>query len=104
MREIKLQKILLNLLDKLRKLYMYGNGHLEILSLLFRQFFPLQTDILPKTVVGCPSFFFGCLQDACCVQPEASANGSSLLTNISPGVFVDVVGQFYHWFKFYFRL
>ena len=96
MREIKLQKILLNLLDKLRKLYMLGNGHLEIFSLFFRKFFSLQTDILQKTVVGSPCFFFGCLPDACCVQPEESANGSSPLTNISPGVFVDVVGQFYH--------
>ena len=103
MREIKLQKILLNSLDKLRKLYMLGNGHLEIFSLFFRKFFSLQTDSLQKTVVGSPCFFFGCLPDACCVQPEASANGSSLLTNISPGVFV-VVGQFFHWFKFYFRL
>ena len=32
MQKIKLQKTVGNLLDKLRKLYMNGNGHLEIFS------------------------------------------------------------------------
>ena len=60
MPKIKLHKIVGNLLDKLRKLYMHEwNGHIEILSFPqgienCRQFVLLRTDILQKTVVGCP--------------------------------------------------
>ena len=61
MPKIKLHKIVGNLLDKLRKLYMHEwNGHLEILSFPqgienCRQFvLLLRTDILQETVVGCP--------------------------------------------------
>ena len=60
MPKIKLHKIVGNLLDKLRKLYMHEwNGHLEILSFPqgienCRQFVLLRTDILQETVVGCP--------------------------------------------------
>ena len=61
MPKIKLHKIVGNLLDKLRKLYMHEwNGHLEILSFPqgienCRQFVLLRTYILQKTVVGCPN-------------------------------------------------
>ena len=59
MGKIKLQKIVGNLLDKLRKLYM--NGHLENFSLPQAiensgQLLLLRTDILQKTVTGCPCF------------------------------------------------
>ena len=61
MPKIKLHKMVVgNLFDKLRKLYMHEwNGHLEILSLPegienCRQFVLLRTDILQKTVIGCP--------------------------------------------------
>ena len=57
MGKIKLQKIVRNLIDKLRKLYM--NGHLERFSLPqaienSRQLLLLRTDISQKTVTGCP--------------------------------------------------
>ena len=57
MGKIKLQKIVRNLIDKLRKLYM--NGHLESFSLPqavenSRQLLLLRTDISQKTVTGCP--------------------------------------------------
>ena len=53
--KIKLQKIVGNLLDKFRKLYM----NQEICSCRqvkenSRQYLLLRTDILQKTVVGCP--------------------------------------------------
>ena len=60
MPKIKLHKNVGNLLDKLRKLLMHEwKGHQEILSLPqaienSRQFVLLRTDILQKTVVGCP--------------------------------------------------
>ena len=59
MTNIKLHKIVGYLLDKLRKLYMHEWNGLEILSLPqgienCRQFVLLRTDILQKTVVGCP--------------------------------------------------
>ena len=52
---IKLQKIVGNLLDKLRKLYLNG----KVFSLpqaieSSRQVLLLRTDISQKTVVGCP--------------------------------------------------
>ena len=55
MRKIKLQKIVRNLLDKLRSRF----GHLEIISPPqgienARLILLLRTDILQKTVVGCP--------------------------------------------------
>ena len=61
--KIKLQKILGNLLawlDELRKLHVHvneWNGHLEIFNQVkenSKQNLLLQTDILQKTVVGCP--------------------------------------------------
>ena len=57
MGKIKLQKIVRNLIDKLRKLYM--NAHLERFSLPqaienSRQLLLLRTDISQKTVTGCP--------------------------------------------------
>ena len=59
--KIKLQKIVGNLLDKPRKLYMnaWDGRHLEIFSHLqvienFRLHVLLRTDIFQKTVVGCP--------------------------------------------------
>ena len=57
MGKIKLQKIVRNLIDNLRKLYM--NGHLERSSLPqaienSRQLLLLRTDISQKTVTGCP--------------------------------------------------
>ena len=59
MRKIKLQKMVGNLLDQLRKLCMSWNGNLEILSRPHviensRQYLLLRTDILQKPVVGCP--------------------------------------------------
>ena len=60
MRKIKLQKtVIRELVDKPRKMYMDGTGRPEILSLPqgienSRQFLLLRTDILQKTVVGCP--------------------------------------------------
>ena len=62
MRKIKLQKIVGNLLHKLRrssKIVHEWNGYLEILSRPQvienpRQYLLLRTDILQKTVVGCP--------------------------------------------------
>ena len=59
LRKITLQKMVGNLLDRLRKLYMLeGNGHLEIFSGPevidnSRQYLHLWTDILQKTIVGC---------------------------------------------------
>ena len=58
MRKIKLQKIVGNLMDKLRKLHKW-NGHLEILSLPqgienSRQFLLLRTDISQKRVRWVP--------------------------------------------------
>ena len=60
MPKIKLQKIVGNLLDKLRKLYVVHewNGHLEILNLSqgienSRKFVFLRVDILQKSVVRC---------------------------------------------------
>ena len=57
--KIKLQKMVGNLLDQLRKLYMSWNGNLEILSRPHviensRQYLLLRTDILQRPVVGCP--------------------------------------------------
>ena len=60
--KIKLQKIVGNLLDKLRKLYMDGTviyKHVEISSRPqvienSRQYLLLRTDVLQKTVVGPP--------------------------------------------------
>ena len=54
---LKLQKIVGNLWDRFRKLYL--NGHLETLSRPqvienSSQYFLLRTDVLQKTVVGCP--------------------------------------------------
>ena len=60
MPKIKLHKIVGNLLDKLRKLYMHEwNGHLEILSFPqgienCRQFVLLRTDILQELALGAP--------------------------------------------------
>ena len=58
MQKIKLQKTVGNLLDKF---YMNGNGHLEIFShpQVMRKFQSIfaSTDILQKTVVGCPPIF-----------------------------------------------
>ena len=59
MRKIKLQKIVGNLLDKLRNLYANGTVIQKFLAFLklykiSRQFLFLRTDILQKTVVGCP--------------------------------------------------
>ena len=55
--KMELQKIIENLLDKLRN-YQW-NGHLEIFSCPqvienSKQYLLVQTDILQKTVVGCP--------------------------------------------------
>ena len=60
--KIKLQKIVGNLLDKLRKLYMDGTviyKHVEISSSPqvienSRQYLLLRTDVLQKTFVGSP--------------------------------------------------
>ena len=58
--KIKVQKMVGNLLDKLRKLYMHEwNSPQDIFSCPqtkdnSRQYLLLQTDILQKTVVGCP--------------------------------------------------
>ena len=80
MRKIKLQKIVGNLMDKLRKLHKW-NGHLEILSLPqgienSRQFLLLRTDISRKRVFGCP-----------CMVPEVSISARELIviTNWSKG-------------------
>ena len=72
MRKIKLQKIVGNLMDKLRKLHKW-NGHLEILSLPqgienSRQFLLLRTDISRKKVFGCP-----------CMVPEVSISARELI-------------------------
>ena len=61
MLRIKIQKIEGKKLDKLRKLHMNWNSHLEFLNRSqaienSRQSFLLRTDILQKTVVGCPWF------------------------------------------------
>ena len=55
---LKLKKIVRHLLDKLRKLPEW-KGHLEIFSCSQeienpRQHLPHRTDILRKTVIGCP--------------------------------------------------
>ena len=63
MRKIKLQKIVGNLMDKLRKLRKW-NGHLEIL----RQCLLLRTDISRKRVFGCP-----------CMVPEVSISARELI-------------------------
>ena len=80
MRKIKLQKIVIReLVDKPRKMYMDGTGHLEILSLPqgienSRQFLLLRTDISQKTVVECP----------CIVQKVSiSARELTVITNWS---------------------
>ena len=72
MRKIKLQKIVGNLMDKLRKLHKW-NGHLEILSLPqgienSRQFLLLRTDISREKVFGCP-----------CMVPEVSISARELI-------------------------
>ena len=72
MRKIKLQKIVGNLMDKLRKLRKW-NGHLEILSLPkgienSRQCLLLRTDISRKRVFGCP-----------CMVPEVSISARELI-------------------------
>ena len=72
MRKIKLQKIVGNLMDKLRKLHKW-NGHLEILSLPqgienSRQFLLLRTDISRKRVFGYP-----------CMVPEVSISARELI-------------------------
>ena len=73
MRQIKLQKIVIReLVDKPRKMYMDGTGHLEILSLPqgienSRQFLLLRTDISQKTVVECP-----------CIVPKVSISAREL--------------------------
>ena len=59
MRKIKLKKIVGNLLDKLRKLFVNETVISKPFSLPqaienSRQFLLLRTDILPKTVVGYP--------------------------------------------------
>ena len=59
MRKIKLQKMVRNLLDKLRNFVHERNGHLENFSLPqaienSRQFLLLRTDISQKTVIGFP--------------------------------------------------
>ena len=59
MAKIKLQKIVGNLLIKLRKLYMNGTVAWKFLAFLklqkiLRQFLLLRTDFSQKTVVGCP--------------------------------------------------
>ena len=58
MRNIKLQKIVGNFLDKLRKIVHEWNDHLEILPLsqdieILVKLFLLRTDISQNTIVGC---------------------------------------------------
>ena len=91
MRKIKLPKIVGNLLRKLRKLYMNGTVHLEIFSLTqaienSRQFLLLRTDILQKTVVGCPCFLNdkqSSLYLPCPVFPATSLTLSLLCLHIN---------------------
>ena len=92
MRKIKLLKIVGNLLRKLRKLYMNnGTVYLEIFSLAqaienSRQFLFLRTDILQKTVVGCPCFLNdkqSSLYLPCPVFPATSLTLSFLCLHIN---------------------
>ena len=81
--KLHFQKIVGNLLDKLRKLYMNRTaGPLEIFSRpqvieSSRQYLLLRTNILQKTVVGCPWSLFRVmliksqfLKKTCLVKPN----------------------------------
>ena len=105
-RQMWIQKLVRNLLDKLRKLYIHDwNDHLEIFSCPqvienSSQYLFLRTDILQKKVVGCLCFSLTIVEKktTTCILPLLRVKGLKLkyLTWKNPTIITRYVGCFIH--------